>query len=279
MDSSLGCVVTGGSHGIGRETVLLFCSLGHRVVIADLDLEIGKTLATEINTKYGEERAVAIECNVLKVNDLRKAIVLCIHKFACFDIMVNNAGIGEESCVWYGTYEDKEQERLMDMFAKVIDIDFTALVKSTFLSLQAMREQGTQNGVIVNIASMGGILPMVGSAVYAGAKAGVINFSRSFVSNGPSDPLVVAVCPSLTDTRLMRGMSDADSGASNELKDSIGGLLTPQEIAEGIRLAVENARKTGKTGSVLRITVRGGYDYWNPPRKAIPVKPIHRPKL
>ena len=96
-----------------------------------------------------------VKCDVTNDEDLKKAVSTCISSFGTFDCQINNAGISELPFV-FETDEDISKWR------KVVDINLTAVVRGTQLAIHAFKKQG-KGGVVVNIASMGGLLPMKGS--------------------------------------------------------------------------------------------------------------------
>jgi NAD(P)-dependent dehydrogenase (short-subunit alcohol dehydrogenase family) len=140
-------------------------------------------------------------------------------------------------------------------WAKVVEIDLTAVIDATRIAVRGLKRAG-RPGVIINTASMGGLLPMPGSPVYAAAKAGVINFSRSLgYLAAESNIRVNAICPSFTDTPLVRRNGDE---AVEEMGKMVGGILMPEDIAAGV---IELIEDDSRFGSVMRVTVRGGRDY------------------
>ena len=109
--------------------------------------------------------------------------------------------------------------------------------------------------MIVNTASMGGIEPMPTSPVYAATKAGVIQFSRSLAYLAAEGVRVNAICPTFTDTPMVRSQGDA---AVELAKQHVGGILQPEQVAEGV---LELVRDDSRAGAVMRVTVRKGIDY------------------
>jgi len=113
-----------------------------------------------------------------------------------------------------------------------------------------------RGGVIINTASMGGLLPMPTSPVYAATKAGVVNFTRSLAYLASERRIRVnAICPTFTDTPLVRRAGDERVEA---LKLQVGGILQPEDIAAGV---IELIEDDSRAGAIMRVTVRGGRDY------------------
>ena len=86
--------ISGGASGIGEATARLFAREGARVAIADVNIERGREVADQINSR-GEERAVAIKCDVSRQQEVRRSIQGTVDRFRGLQIVVNNAAIGQ----------------------------------------------------------------------------------------------------------------------------------------------------------------------------------------
>ena len=84
-------IVTGGASGIGRAAVELFAAEGAAVVIADVNVAAATFLAEAITRAGG--RAMAVECDVTRSADCRRAVEAAVGSFGGLDILFNNAGI------------------------------------------------------------------------------------------------------------------------------------------------------------------------------------------
>lgn len=112
-------------------------------------------------------------------------------------------------------------------------------------------------GVVVNVASMGGMLAMPFSPVYAATKHGVLGFSRSLGMLSSTEGLRVnCICPSFTETKLVMENMEA-SPMFDAVVRSQGPLLSPDLIAEGIVRLVEDDSLAGR---VMRVTQALGID-------------------
>lgn len=236
-------VVSGGGSGIGRAAVLALADHGAKVVVVDVDDAGGRQTVEMVEAKGGS--AIFRHCDVTKTEDLAGAFACAVEHFGRFDIAFNNAGIGGEDL-----FADDPGD-----WAKVVDIDLTAVIDATRIAVREMRRSG-KPGVIINTASMGGLLPMPGSPVYAAAKAGVVNFSRSLgYLAAESNIRVNAICPSFVDTPLVRRGGDE---RVEEMSRMVGGILMPEDIAAGV---IELIEDDSRFGSVMRVTIRGGRDF------------------
>ncbi len=235
-------VVSGGASGIGQAAVLALVERGARVVVADLDEDGGRRTVETAS----EEGGVALfrRCDVTKTEDLCSAFGLAVDRFGRLDIAFNNAGIGGEDLF----ADDPGDWKL------VVDIDLTAVIDATRFAVREMRQAGN-GGTIVNTASLIGLWPMPSAPVYAAAKAGVVNFSRSLGYLAEESGIRVnAICPELVDTPMALELGEEQLG---ELRRS-GGILTPEDVAAGVVDLIED---DSRFGEVMQITSSGGQEY------------------
>jgi 15-hydroxyprostaglandin dehydrogenase (NAD) len=235
-------VVSGAGSGIGRAAVLALAGRGAKVVVADVDEGAGRQTAA-LATEAGGT-GVFCRCDVTKSAELAGAFASAVEHFGLLRIAFNNAGIGGEDL-----FADDPGD-----WARIIDVDLTAVIDATRIAVREMKRAG-HGGAIINTASLIGLGPMASAPVYAAAKAGVVNFSRSLAYLAKESNIRVnAICPELVDTRMALGLGEKRVA---ELRKT-GGILKPEDIAAGV---VELIEDDSRVGSVMRITVRGGREY------------------
>lgn len=236
-------VVSGAGSGIGRAMAVALAGAGANVVVGDINLA-GAEETVDIIQRAGG-MAVARQVDVTQTEQLAILMATAVEHWRRLDVVCNNAGIGGE-----------------DLFAddpgpweQMIDINLTAVIDATRIAVREMRRM--QGGLIVNTASMGGLLPMPGSPVYAATKAGVVNFTRSLAYLADETPRirVNAICPSYVDTPLVRRNGDE---RVEEVARQMGGILQPEDVALGV---LELAEDESRAGAIMRVTVRNGRDY------------------
>jgi len=242
-------VITGGASGIGLATAKLLSGEGANVVIADRQADLGREAAVEIRRSRGN--AHFVEVDVTNKADLQRLLDEAVERFGRVDIAYNNAGIGER-----GNFLDPKSQE----WEQVLAIDLTAVIQAVQLEVALMRSQGG-GGAIICTASMGGLLPMPTSPIYATAKAGVVHLSRSLGYLGAEGIRVNAICPTFTLTPLVSGAGEA---AIEMMKQEVGGILQPEDVAKGV---LELINDDSKSGEVMRVTVRKGLDYAYSPRR------------
>ena len=237
-------IVTGGASGIGLATARLLAVNGARLVIADIDSEAGAAAVREIEANGGQARFVRTD--VTRGDDLAGMLDYAAQQFGRVSVVINNAGVDDAGQDFFAPGADR--------WERTLAIDLAAVIRGTQLEVQYMRRQGG-GGVIVNVASMGGLIPMATGPVYAASKAGVIHFTRSLAYLADEGIRVNVICPTFTDTPLVRAHGDVVMQA---MKQEVGGLLTPEQVAEGV---LELVRDESRAGAVMRVTVRKGIDY------------------
>jgi len=185
-------IVTGGARGIGRAIVQRLAEAGADVVIGDFRLDEAEATASEIQKTTGRRvRAVRADVTDLKqVETLRDA---ALQAFGKIDILVNNAG-------W---------DRLMpflkttpELWEKIIAVNYKGVIHTCYAVLPHMAER--KQGSIVNISSDSARVGSLGEAIYSGAKAAVVAFSKTLAREHARDNIRVnVICPGLADTPLL----------------------------------------------------------------------------
>jgi len=185
-------IVTGGARGIGRAIVQRLAEAGADVVIGDFRLDEAEATASEIEKLTGRRvRAVRADVTDLKqVEALRDAALAAFGKI---DILVNNAG-------W---------DRLMpflkttpELWEKIIAVNYKGVIHTCYAVLPHMAER--KQGSIVNISSDSARVGSLGEAIYSGAKAAVVAFSKTLAREHARDNIRVnVICPGLADTPLL----------------------------------------------------------------------------
>lgn len=130
---------------------------------------------------------------------------------------------------------------------RIIDINFTSIVHFTSEACHAMRNTG-QGGVIVNIASAAGTIPIPYTPVYAATKAGVIHLTRSLGHLKASDNIrVCAIAPTYIDTPMVQAIEPAMREAL--LRDTKG--LIP--IEDVVHVLMKFVTEDEHAGVVLKM--------------------------
>jgi len=150
-------LVTGAGGGIGRAIARLALAQGWRVVLIDVQHEALARTAAELG---------GAEHQVCDITDEAQVAALVDGLDAVPQLLVNNAGVVKFSYLLDMSVAD---------FRRVIDIDLTGAFIMSQAVARRMREHG---GSIVNISSIGGITPSLGTNAYAPGKAGLAKLSE-----------------------------------------------------------------------------------------------------
>jgi NAD(P)-dependent dehydrogenase (short-subunit alcohol dehydrogenase family) len=151
-------LVTGGSRGLGREMVRAFAAHGADVVIVSRNLETCEQAAEEVRALG--VRAKAYSAHVAKWDQIDPLIEAVYDEFGRLDILVNNAGMSPAR---------PSHEVTEDMFDSVLGLNFKGPFR---LATQiGKRMYDGDGGVIINVSSSGGLMPLPNVVAYGAAKA------------------------------------------------------------------------------------------------------------
>jgi glucose 1-dehydrogenase len=214
-------IVTGGNTGIGSAVVLALAEKGASVVI---DYVANEEATEELERKIASlgQKAVGIEADVSKVEDLQRMIDTAVSNFGRLDIMVNNAGIETRSSILDTTESQYE---------KVLAVNLKSAFFGTQLAAKQMIKQGG-GGRIINMTSVHEDWPMPGNTPYCLSKGGMRMLTRTAgVELAPHNVLVVGVGPGAVDTPI-NAQTVADPAALAKLNSAIpiGRMAQPEEI-------------------------------------------------
>ena len=244
MDLGLGgkvAMVTGGGSGIGEAIALRLAAEGATVVSADLNG--GNAEATA--AKAGPP-AEGVALDVASFDQAKAVVGGIVDRHGRLDVLVNCAG------AWrIGPFLDAPPED----WAFEVDTNLMGTINCTRAALDPMVAQG--GGKIVNISSDAGRIGEFRQAVYSGAKAGIIGFSKAVAREvGRSGIHVNVVCPGYTKTPGTAGQIDPELDARIAKGYPLRKLGLPDDVAKmAVFLASDGASHvTGQT-----ISVSGGY--------------------
>ena len=160
-------VVTGAGSGMGKAMATLFAKEGAKVIISDINLEAISDVISEITTKGGI--ATAIVANVTKEKDVQNMIDAAVGTYGTLDILVNNAGIMDNFV---------PAESITDeLWEKVFAVNITGPMRAIRKALPIFIAK--KAGIIVNIASAGGLLGSRAGASYTASKHAVVGLTRN----------------------------------------------------------------------------------------------------
>ncbi len=211
-------VITGAASGFGEGIATRFHQEGAQVVIADLTEEAGQQVADRLD-------GIFVKTDVSDNDAMKTLVEATLNEYGTIDIFVNNAGFTSRNSPMLAV-DEATYERI-----------FSVNVKSIYLSAQHVlpefRRKGS--GVMLNIASTGGVRPRPGLVWYNASKGAVIAMTRSMaIELAPENIRVCAINPVAGKTgmiHLFMGEETEEKYEQFRASVPLGRLSTPQDIA------------------------------------------------
>ncbi len=217
-------IVTGAGGGIGRASALRFAAEGASVLAADVDAAGVELTAAAILGAGGRCGTAVVD--VSRADQCDQMAAQAMECFRRIDILYNNAAVTSLHSV--ASIPDDELDRV-----------FSINVKSMFYTcrsvLPAMAAQ--KSGVILNNASITGIVGAPGMAAYATSKGAIITFTRTLaLEQAEAGIRVNCICPASIDTPMLRksfaATDDPERARANNIRrHPLGRLGTPEDVA------------------------------------------------
>ena len=235
-------IVTGGSSGLGAATVKRFHAQGARVVIADLNAELGQQLADELGASCSFCRT-----DVTSETDARAVIDVAGERFGALHGLVNCAGIGPAERV-----NGKKGPHRLESFAQVIQVNLIGAFNMIRLAVVAMASNDPnaagERGVIVNTASVAVWDGQIGQAAYAASKGGIVAMTLPIARElAGSGIRVCTIAPGIFQTPMLAGLP---AEVQESLAKSVpfpSRLGRPEEYAALAAHIVENEMLNGES--------------------------------
>lgn len=249
--SGKSALITGAGSGLGRATALRFAAEGAAVVCADRDLEAAQGTVDQISALGAV--AVPITVDVSSAAESERMVDEAIKALGHIDILFANAGVAGT-----GNAADISEE----LWDRVIDVNLKGVWLSSKYVLPHMIERGS--GVIINQASMGGLVGIDNIFPYTAAKGGVIAMTKQMaISYGPAGVRVNAICPGTIPTPLVyrsrEERGDAPVAADHSAKDAevaqrfpLRRLGTPDDVAN-LALFLASDEANWVTGAIYAV--------------------------
>jgi len=233
-------VITGAGAGIGRVAALELARLGARVVVGDMSLDRASRVRDEIGAAHGQDRALAVECDVRDYAAVTGMIGAAIERFGSLDVLINNAGTGKPGPFVKSKPEDWNFD---------LGVCLYGTMNCVHAALPHMLERG--QGRIVNCCSDAGRVGEPYLAVYSAAKAGIVGFTKAVAREvGKKGILINCVCFGTTLTEVMQKVIPPEMREKLAKSYALRRLGTMEDAANAMILLASD-RASFVTGQVL----------------------------
>jgi len=241
-------IITGASSGIGRSTAYLFAKEGARIAVAN-NINVAGGEETVASIKASGCEAIFVKTDISVASEVENLVKVTKDKYGKIDILLNSAGI------FGSTKETPIEDTDESLWERVYAVNVKGIFLTTKYVVPEMKK--ASGGVIINIASMGGIRP-VGprNAAYLSSKGAVITLTKALaIELAPDNIRVNCINPFMTETRMVKQLpAEVIKAAVSTIP--LGRIVKPEDIAyAALYLASEESSML--TGA--SINVDGGH--------------------
>ena len=233
-------IVTGAARGIGKAIAVKLAAEGADIGLCDLKEEWLTETATAVAAMGRKSASVAAD--VGSQDAVQAAVGRVISELGRVDVLVNNAGITKDTFLVRKSEEDW-------------DTVLTVNLKGAFLFTRAVAKpmMKQRSGIIVNMASIIGLIGNAGQCNYAASKAGLIALTKSAAKELASRNIRVnAVAPGFIQTKMTDALGE-DVRARMLEAIPMGRFGSPEDVADAVLFLASDA-SAYMTGQVLNVS-------------------------
>ena len=240
-------IVTGAANGIGRAAAMALAAEGAAVAVSDVDVDAGEEVARSIVDKGG--RAIFVRADVSDDAQVAALVETTVDQLGGLDLAYNNAGIeGVPAPTADCTPEN---------WQRTLAVNLTGVWSCMRHEIPRMLERG--GGVIVNCASVAGLVGFTNIAAYVASKHGIVGLTKTAALEYAEQGIRVnAVCPGVIDTAMVERFTGHQEEALEAMiaMEPVHRLGRPEEIADAVVWLCSD-RSSFVTGQA--IAVDGGF--------------------
>jgi D-xylose 1-dehydrogenase len=214
-------LVTGGASGIGEAIVEALAHQNARVAFLDIQEEVGQALAERIASAGGTP-TIFNQCDLTDINSLQRTINRLASELGSIDVLINNAGNDTRHTIAEVTPESWDRIMALNL-------------KHQFFAVQAtipfMKQ--AQRGSIINMSSIGWVIPSTGMPGYVTAKAAIVGLTRTLAHElGPDNIRVNSVMPGAILTKRQKELWFTQEYEAEILRgQALKRMIMPEEVA------------------------------------------------
>lgn len=213
-------IITGGGSGFGREVALKLAKKRVNITVVDISKENGEDtvrLCKDLGVK-----AIFVQADVSKVEDVRRYVKETIDSFGKIDLFFNNAGISGSGV--------KTVECSIEEFNNIVDVNLKGVFYGLKFVISEMLKTG--GGVVVNTASLGGVVGIPTLGAYSATKHAVVGLTKVIAGEyGRENIRINAIAPGTNETPMVMAYPKE---AIEQMAESVpmGRLGQPHEVAD-----------------------------------------------
>lgn len=236
-------LITGASRGIGSGTARAFAANGMRVAV---HYHGSEREAREVYESLAGEGHLLIRADVSKPEEVQKLIAEVEEAFGGLDVLVNNAGIFEETP--FGSPDFEEWQR---GWTRVLETNLMSAVHATYCALPGMRRQ--HFGKVINIASRSAFRAETDAPAYAVSKAGMVSLTRCLArAEAQNGILSYCIAPGWVETAMARD-SVREMGDKIIADIPLGRIASVEDVA-GVAVFLASDAANYLTGITMPVT-------------------------
>jgi NAD(P)-dependent dehydrogenase (short-subunit alcohol dehydrogenase family) len=217
-------LVTGAGSGIGASIAEIFARAGAHVFVADRDEQGGQQVVASIRGIKGAADFLSLDVtSEPQCEQVRQTIH---DRFGKLDVLVNNAGIGHVGTMLQTTGADLD---------RIYGVNVRGMFNVTKAFLPAMHER--KYGVIINMASIGGVVAVRDRLAYTTSKFAVVGFTKALALDHALEGIRAnCICPGRVETpfvkaRLKEYPDPEKARREMSATQALGRMAQPEEIA------------------------------------------------